>query len=132
VVSRFARADLRLSSEFEPRLSPGLTPSGPDRTPAEYVVTGAVVADGLLYAVSAAYSTVLVVDLRSRVLLGAYAVPGLARPTGLAARGGELYVLQADGRVAVIQRPRPPLWTVYRPTSAPASPTGPIPAVLGR
>ena len=105
VVSRFDRADLRLASEFEPRPSPGLAPSGPDRTPAEYVVTGAAVADGLLYAVSAAYSTVLVVDLRSRELLGAWAVPGLAHPVGLATRGSRLLVAQADGRVAVLERP---------------------------
>ncbi|NIR46304.1 MAG: disulfide bond formation protein B, partial [Gemmatimonadetes bacterium] len=57
VVSRFARGDLILASEFEPRLAPGLTLSGEDRSLAEYVVSGAVAADGLLYALSAAYST---------------------------------------------------------------------------
>ena len=109
VVSRFARGDLLLSSEFIPALAPGLRFSGPDRTLADYVVTGATVADSLLYAISAAHSTLLVLDPAARVVRAAYAVPGLARPTGLAARGGELYVLQADGRVAVIQRQRPPL-----------------------
>lgn len=107
VVSRFARSDLRLSSEFEPRVASSLTPSGPDRAVAEYVVTGAAVADGLLYAVSAAYSTILVVDLQGRTLRAAYAVPGLEHPVGLATRGSRLLVAQADGRVAVLERPVP-------------------------
>ena len=105
VVSRFARADFLLASEFVPRLGPGLAPSGPDRSPAEYIVTGAAVADGLLYVVSAAYSTLLVIDLRHQTVRGAYAVPGLERPVGLAMRGSQLLVAQADGRVAVVERP---------------------------
>jgi len=105
VVSRFARGDLVLSSEFEPRPAPGLRLTGEDRSLAEYVVTGAVVVDGLLYALSAAYSTLLVIDLRERTLRGAYAVPELERPVGLAARGSQLFAAQADGRVAVLERP---------------------------
>ena len=109
VVSRFARADFTLSSEFEPRLAATLTPSGADRSMADYVVTGATVAgDGLLYAVSTAYSTLLVVDLHAKTLAAAYAVPGIASPVGLAARGSELLIAQADGRVAVIAMPSPP------------------------
>jgi disulfide bond formation protein DsbB len=107
VVSRFARKDMALSSEFQPRLGPALTLAGPARTPADYLVTGAVVADGRLYAVSTAYSTLLVVDLKDRTLRAAYAVPGLAHPVGLAARGTQLLVAQADGRIAVIGRPAP-------------------------
>jgi disulfide bond formation protein DsbB len=106
VVSRFARKDLTLSSEFEPQLTAGLTLRSPGRTPAEYVVTGAVVADdGRLYAISAAYSTLLVVDLNDRTLRAAYAVAGLAHPVGLAARGPQLLVAEADGRIAVLARP---------------------------
>jgi len=105
VVSRFDRADFLLASEFLPRLAPGLTPSGPDRGLAEYLVTGAAVADGLLYAISAAYSTLLVIDLRSKEVTAAYAVPGISNPVGLAARGAELLVAQADGRIAVLERP---------------------------
>ena len=75
---------------------------------AEYVVTGATVAgDGLLYAVSAAYSTLLVIDLRAKTLAAAYAVPGIAGPVGVAARGTELLIAQADGRVAVVAMPVP-------------------------
>lgn len=108
VVSRFTRGDLLLASEFMPGLATGLRLAGADRSLAEYVVTGATVADGLLYAVSAAHATLLVVDLEARIVRAAYAVPGLVRPTGLAARDGELYVVQSDGRVAVIERPQPP------------------------
>jgi disulfide bond formation protein DsbB len=104
VVSRFARDDLTLASEFLPRLGAGLTPSGPDRSLAEYVVTGAAVAEGLLYAISAAYSTLLVIDLETKTVSAAYAAAGIERPVGLAVRGGELLVAQADGRVAVIGR----------------------------
>jgi hypothetical protein len=106
VVSRFDRDDLLLSSEFLPRPGPGLEPGVPARGLAEYVVTGAAVADGLLYAVSAAYSTLLVIDLETRSVTGAYAVPGLSGPVGLAVRGADLLVAQADRRIAVIPRPR--------------------------
>jgi disulfide bond formation protein DsbB len=105
VVSRFARGDLQLSSEFEPSLAPGLALAGEDRALAEYVVTGATVVDGTLYALSAAYSTLLAIDLDERVVRAAWAVPGLERPVGLAARGSQLLVAQADGRVAVLERP---------------------------
>jgi hypothetical protein len=37
----------------------------------------------------------------------AYAVPGLQRPVGVAVRGSQLLVAQADGRIAVIERPAP-------------------------
>ena len=68
-------------------------------------MTGTVAVDGMLYAVSAAYSTLLVIDLRTRSIVAAYAVPGLVQPVALAARGSELLVAQADGRIAVIERP---------------------------
>jgi disulfide bond formation protein DsbB len=105
VVSRFARDDMTLASEFLPALGPGLAVRSDDRSVAEYVVTGAVVVDGLLYAISAAYSTLLVIDLDQRAVIAAYAVPGLEQPVGLAARGAELLVAERDGRIAVIGRP---------------------------
>lgn len=107
VVSRFARADLELSSEFPVEIGPTLALAGPDRSPAEYVVTGATVVDGTLYAVSAAYSTILAIDLSTRRLVSAFAVPGLEQPVGLALRADDWLVAQADGRVAVV--PRAPL-----------------------
>ena len=105
VVSRFARGDLLLSSEFLPALGPGLTLSGKGRGLDEYVVTGAAVADGKLYAVNVAFSTLLVIDLATRTVTDAYALPGISRPVGVAVRGPELLVAQADGRVAVLRRP---------------------------
>jgi hypothetical protein len=107
VVSRFERDDLLLAAEFLPRLGPGLVPSGDDRGLGDYLVTGAVVADGVLYAISAAYSTLLAIDLSSRTVTAAWAVPGITEPVGLAIRDGELLVAQADGRVAVLGVPRP-------------------------
>lgn len=107
VVSRFSREDLVLSSEFVPSLSPDLVPAVGTRGLGDYMVTGTTVADGRLYAISAEYSTLLVVDLGAKEVLAAYAVPGLVRPVGLTARGSELLVAQADGRVAVIERPSP-------------------------
>jgi len=106
VVSRFVRGDLQLASEFEPGLAPDLALSGPDRSLAEYLVTGAVALDGMLYAFSTAYSTLLVIDLETKRVGAAYGVPGVERPVGLTVRGSELLVAQADGRVAVVGRPR--------------------------
>ena len=104
VVSRFDASDFTLSSEFVPRLGPGMT-LGERRSLADYVVTGAVAVEGTLYAISAAYSTLLAVDLTGRTLVGAWAVPGLDQPVGVAVRGDELLVAQADGRIAVVARP---------------------------
>jgi hypothetical protein len=105
VVTRFGRKDFLLSSEFEPRLGPALTLSSGERALSEYLVTGAAVADGRLYAISAAYSTLLVIDLAERTVSAAYAVPGLAHPIGLAVLGNRLLVTQADGRIAMLARP---------------------------
>lgn len=107
VVSRFDRADMTLGEEFLPRLSStsGLELAGPQRSLDEYYVTGAAVADGRLFALSAAYSTLLVIDLSSRELVGAYAIEGLSRPAGLAIKGPLLYAATSDGRVLVLDRP---------------------------
>jgi len=107
VVSRFERGDLTLSEEFEPGLAPGagLKLATPGRSLGEYYVSGAAVADGRLYALSAAYDTLLVIDLAARQVVGAYAIPGLEQPRGLALRDGEMFVAEAGGRLAVVERP---------------------------
>jgi len=105
VVSRFHRGDLLLASEFVPALSADLALRDDQRSVAEYVVTGATVREGTLYAISAAYSTLLAIDLRERTIRSAHAIPGLDQPVGLAIRGDELLVAQADGRVGVVRRP---------------------------
>lgn len=105
VVSRFDRRDFMLSSEFLPRLGPELSWAGDDRALSEYVVTGTVVVDGTLFAISAAYSTLLAIDLDSKLVTGAYRVPGLADPVGVAVREDTFLIAQADGRIAVVERP---------------------------
>jgi disulfide bond formation protein DsbB len=105
VVSRFDRRDRMLASEFLPRLADGLSFADPDRSLAEYVVTGAAVADGVLYAVSAAYSTLLAIDLDAKTVIGAWALAGIQHPVGLAVRGSELVTVEADGDVRVYERP---------------------------
>ncbi|MGD2067802.1 MAG: disulfide bond formation protein B [Gemmatimonadota bacterium] len=122
VVSRFDRADFVLSSEFLPDLGPGLVLRDPERGLGEYVVTGATVTDGRLYAFSAAYSTLLVIDLRSETVVAAYAVPGISDPVGVATRGRELFVTQADGRIAVLEGVLPQALLRLRPRGS-----GPLP-----
>ena len=79
----------------------GLALSG-KRSLDELYVTGAAVADGRLYAISAAYSTLVTIDLASRAVVAARAVPGLSAPVGIAVKGGEAYILQQDGAVRVV------------------------------
>jgi disulfide bond formation protein DsbB len=76
----------------------------PKRSLDELFVTGASVADGSLYALSAAYSTLLRIDPVSHRVTAAYAIPGLVAPTGLAARGDELFIVGKDGTVWVVGR----------------------------
>jgi disulfide bond formation protein DsbB len=106
VVSRFALADFTLSAEFVPEPAAPLSLAA-GRSLGEYYVTGATVADGHLYAVSAAYSTLLVIDLTGQRLTAAHALPVAGRPAGIAARGDELYVLSEEGEVVVVPRPAP-------------------------
>lgn len=105
VISRFARRDWLLSSEFEPRLDSGLVLRD-GRALAEYYVTGATVASGVLYVVSAAWSTVLAIDLASGSVRAAWTAPGITRPAGIVVRAGEILIAQEDGRVLVFARPR--------------------------
>jgi disulfide bond formation protein DsbB len=107
VVSRFDRRDLLLSAEFVPALAPesGLKLSGERRSLDEFFVTGATIADGRMYAISAAYDTLVLIDLATHSIVAAYAVPGLVRPTGIAVKSDELYISGGDGTVFVIARP---------------------------
>jgi hypothetical protein len=106
VVSRFDRADMTLSAEFVVKVSPdaGLR-LGEKRTIEEYMVTGATVVDGTLYALSAAHSTLLAIDPGRHVITAAYAVPGLERPTGLALKGSQFYIATEGGIVLIVDRP---------------------------
>jgi disulfide bond formation protein DsbB len=107
VVSRFDRRDLTLSEEFVPTLAPasGLT-LGKDRSLGEFMVTGATIVGGELYAVSAAYSALLVIDLTAKQVTAAYAIPDLVRPIGITAKGDDLFILGEDMALTVIPRPK--------------------------
>ncbi len=106
VVSRFDRRDLTLSEEFLPRLAPGsgLKFSSEKRSLDEFCVTGAVVADGRMYMISAAYDTLLTIDLATHSVVAAHAVYGIERPAGLAIRKGDFCVI-GDGFVLVTEKP---------------------------
>ncbi len=107
VISRFDQSDRTLSEEYTPGLAAdsGLQFSGKDRSLDDLYVTGAVIADGRLYAISAAHSTLLVIDLAARAVTGAYAIPGLVRPVGIAIKGGDFFVVGEAGEVWVISKP---------------------------
>jgi len=107
VVSRFDRGDMTLAGEYVLRPSPssGLTLKGDGRSLDEYYVTGAAIDGGKLFAVSAAYSTLLTVDLGARSLSAVHAIDGLHAPTGIAVKGGELWIAGADGRIVVVRKP---------------------------
>ncbi len=105
VISRFDRRDMTLSEEFTPALGPGLKFNGEKRSLDELYVTGAAVAGGRLYAVSAAFSTLLTIDLATHTVVAAHAVPGLERPSGVAIKGGDFYIVCEDGEVVIAGKP---------------------------
>jgi disulfide bond formation protein DsbB len=106
VVSRFDRKDMTLSEEFLPALAPdaGVVLRS-KRSLDEYYVTGAAVSGGVLYALSAAHSTVLSINLLTHRVIGAHVIPELDRPTGLAIKDGQFYVVNGDGALVIAQMP---------------------------
>lgn len=103
VVSRFDRADMTLSEEFLPSLAASMmAPAGPDRSLGDLFVTAATFADGRLYALSAAHATLLAIDPGTHAVVAAWAIPGLVRPTGMAMKGGRLYVVSDDASLAIV------------------------------
>jgi disulfide bond formation protein DsbB len=106
VVSRFDAGDRVLSEEFTPSLTPANGPAlAPKRSLDELYVTGAAIDAGKMYAISAAYSTLLTIDLATHQVVGAHAVNGLSAATGLAVKGEELYIACANGTVVVVSKP---------------------------
>jgi len=107
VVSRFDRRDMTLSAEFMPAVSAdsGLTLAGRSRSLDELYVSAATFANGRLYALSAAYGTLLVIDPLRQAVVAAYVVPGVSRPTGLALRGDDLHIVCKDGTLLVVGAP---------------------------
>ncbi len=104
VVSRFDKLDMTLSEEFAPVLSPesGLQLSGAKRSLDELYITGAAVANRRLYALSAAYSTLLVIDPVTHTVVEAHGIQGISHPTGLAIKGSDFYIVNSSGDVFVI------------------------------
>jgi disulfide bond formation protein DsbB len=107
VIARFDRRDLTLSEEFTPALTPesGLKFSGEKRSLDELYVTGAAVAEGKMYAISAAFNTLVTIDLAGRSVVAAHGIAGLARPVGLAIRGNDLYIAGEGGEVFLVEKP---------------------------
>jgi disulfide bond formation protein DsbB len=107
VVSRFDRRDMTLSEEFTPALAPGSGLAFKDKKGSldPFFVTGAAFAGGRLYALSAAFNTLLTIDPAARTVVAAHLIPGLARPAGIAIRGHELYVVSETGAVTVAGMP---------------------------
>jgi disulfide bond formation protein DsbB len=106
VVSRFDRKDFTLSEEFVPTLDKGAGLSlGADRSLGEYVVSGATVVGGQLFAISASHSTLLTLDLATHRIVAAHTIDGLTRPVGIAAKGDDLYILGDDLSVTIVGRP---------------------------
>jgi disulfide bond formation protein DsbB len=106
VLSRFDRADLTLSQELLPSIDPASGPAlAPGRAIDALSVTAATMHAGRLWAVSAAYSTLVAIDPANGRIVAAWAVPGLRRPAGLAVREGQLLVLGEDGDIATLPVP---------------------------
>jgi disulfide bond formation protein DsbB len=107
VISRFDKNDRILSEEFVPALSPdsGLRLSGEKRSLSEFYVTGATIAGGRMYAVSAAYGTLLTIDLAAHAVVAAHTIPGLTRPCGIALKGDNLYIIGEGGEIAIVAKP---------------------------
>jgi len=99
VVSRFDRRDMTLAEEFTPTLAEGAGLAFRDEKGSldSFYATGAAFYDGRLYVLSAAHSTLLVIDPASRTVVAAYAIPGLSKPSGLAIKGSEFVIVSEDG-----------------------------------
>ncbi len=107
VVSRFDRADMTLSEEFVPAFGAGV-PFAPQKDAPgleRLYVTAATVSDGRLYALSAAHSTLLTIDLASHAIVAAHTIPGLDQPTGLAIKDGEFYIVSATSSLLTVKKP---------------------------
>jgi disulfide bond formation protein DsbB len=106
VVSRFDAADRTLSEEFTPRLKADAGPAlAPKRSLDEFYVTGSAIEGGRLYAMSAAFSTLLAIDLATHEVVAAHSIAGIEQPTGLAIKGDSLYIACSDGRIVIVPKP---------------------------
>jgi disulfide bond formation protein DsbB len=137
VVSRFDRRDMTLSEEFTPALAPasGLAFRDKKGSLDPFFVTGSAFGSGRLYALSAAFNTLLTIDPVARTVVAAHVIPGLARPAGIAIKGRELYVVSETGAVTVVEMPggrpeQPPLAASVVPASPVSGGQGKEPPVV--
>ncbi len=106
VISRFDPADMLLSEEFVPAPGTVFGPPADGGTPLQdFYVTAATIDGGQLYALSAAHSTLITIDLASHAVTGAHTIAGLAQPTGMALKDGRLYIVGRDGGLTVLDKP---------------------------
>ncbi len=107
VISRFDKEDMTLSEEYSPTISSqsGLQLKDTKRSIDEYYVTGIAIKNGLMYAISAAYHTLLVIDLEKREIISADAVDGISKPNGIAIKGADLYIIGDKNDVDIIDLP---------------------------
>ena len=105
VVSRFDRRDMTLSEEFTPALGSGLAFKTEKGSLDAFYVSGAAFADGKLYAISAAFGTLLTIDPQARTVVAAHTIPGLERPVGLAIKGSEAFIVDAAGGLTIVLLP---------------------------
>jgi disulfide bond formation protein DsbB len=107
VVSRFDRRDMTLSEEFTPALAEGsgMAFKSEKGSLDAFYVSGAACVGGKLYAISAAFGTLLVIDPQARAVVSAHAIPGLERPVGLAIKGAEAFIVDAAGGLTVVPLP---------------------------
>lgn len=106
VVSRFDPKDMLLSEEFVPTVAPALFTPAEGTNPLEgFYVTAATIADGKLYALSAAHSTLLTIDLASHAVVAAHGIDGISQPTGMALKEGRLVIVSRDGSMGSVARP---------------------------
>ncbi len=106
VVSRFPAGDLTLSEEFVAVPVPGLG-IGVEGSLSQFYVTAATVGNGRMYALSAAYSTLLTIDLTSHLIVAAHGIRGIDRPTGIAIKGDSFYIACENGRLVTVAKPAP-------------------------
>ena len=106
VISRFDPADMLLSEEFVPTIDPALAAPKDGTNPLEgFYVTAATIADGRMYALSAAHSALLTIDLGTHAVVAAHTIAGLSQPAGIALKNGRFHVVSGDGRREASREP---------------------------
>ena len=73
-----------------------------------FYITGADIVGGKMLAISKNYNTLLVIDLASKAITGAYTLPNVADASDIAIKGDKLYILSREAgkdKVFVVKNP---------------------------